>query len=155
MRLERVFGGGPRDARMQPIRATAASIPAERPRGARLRVLVVDDDDWILATVRDILAAEGYDVLTARGGREAVAMTRTARPGLLLLDMRMRDLDGWGVARAVREYDPGIGIIVMTAAANARRWAEEVAADAYIAKPFHLADLLRCIERFERGDPRD
>ena len=61
--------------------------------------------------------------------------------------MRMPVLDGWGFARQLKEQGRSVTIIVMTAAQNARRWAEEIDADGYIAKPFDLPDLLAAVER--------
>ena len=121
----------------------------------RTRVLVVDDDASILATVEEILLAEGYEVMTAAGGAQAVSLARSWRPTLVLLDMRMPGVDGWAVARELRASGAGVPIVVMTAAENAARWADEIAADGYLAKPFHLDDLLRCIERFREGRPQN
>ncbi len=123
----------------------------EQDESARLRVLVVDDDRSILATVHDILTAEGCDVATAAGGREAIELVRTWHPALMLLDMRMPVVDGWAVARAVRQMAIGLPIVVMTAAENAERWASEIDADGYIAKPFHLNELLDFVDRYRGG----
>lgn len=123
-------------------------------RRDRPRVLVVDDDPAILATVQDILAAEGWEVVAVETGVEAVASIRDQRPAVMLLDMRMPGMDGWAVARAAREQAPGVPIVVMTAAENAAAWAAEVAAEAYVAKPFMLDDLLRVVDRFRTGGGR-
>ncbi|HEX4744640.1 MAG TPA: response regulator, partial [Candidatus Limnocylindria bacterium] len=71
-------------------------------------------------------------------------------PFLMLLDMRMPVLDGWGVAAALRGSRHRFPVIVMTAAENAKRWADEIEADDHIAKPFDLSELLSCVERHER-----
>src|SRR3712207_9185350 len=73
------------------------------------------------------------------------------RPAVVVLDMRMPVLDGWGFARALQARQIRLPILVMTAAQNARRWAEEIGADAYLAKPFDLTDLLSAVERLHRG----
>ncbi len=142
--------GGPSGPPQQP--------PIPGLRGSRQQdrssVLVVDDDPAILATVHDILASEGWDVTAVETGAEAVARVRERRPALVLLDMRMPGMDGWAVARAVHADAPGLPIVVMTAAENAAAWAAEVAADAYLAKPFQLDDLLRVVERFRGGPSR-
>ncbi len=65
-------------------------------------VLVVDDDPAILTTVSEILQFEGYAVRTATNGAEALRLVEHARPWLILLDMRMPVMDGWGFARALR-----------------------------------------------------
>ena len=111
-------------------------------------VLVVDDDTSILDTVSSILSGEGYDVVSAATGEEALAAVARARPMVILLDMRMPVMDGWAVARAMREQGIKVPIVVMTAAESAKRWADEVGAEGYLAKPFGLDELLDAVERF-------
>ncbi|HEU5015714.1 MAG TPA: response regulator [Roseiflexaceae bacterium] len=110
-------------------------------------ILVVDDDPSILETVTEILTFEGYVVETAHNGQEALAHIDQKRPSLVLLDMRMPVLDGWGLARKLREQGLKLPILVMTAAQDARRWAQEVDADGFLAKPFDLVELLTSVER--------
>jgi two-component system chemotaxis response regulator CheY len=110
-------------------------------------ILVVDDDPSILATVSEILEFEGYPVSTATNGAEALDEIERRAPSLILLDMRMPVLDGWGLARRLGELGVTLPIVVMTAAQDARRWAEEIGAAGYVPKPFDLADLLDTVER--------
>src|SRR5687768_233387 len=110
-------------------------------------ILVVDDDASIRQTVREILDLEGYPVETASDGREALRVVERDAPSLVLLDMRMPELDGWGFAREIRERGIELPILVMTAAENARSWAAEIGADGYVAKPFELDELLAAVER--------
>ena len=114
-------------------------------RGA---VLAVDDDPSILDLMNDILEGEGYRVLLAQNGAEALHVLDGNEPCLVLLDMRMPTLDGWGFASAMRERGLRYPVVVVTAAENARAWAAEIGADAYLAKPFQLADLLAVVERY-------
>jgi CheY-like chemotaxis protein len=113
-------------------------------------ILVVDDDPTILATVSDALDLEGYAVLTATNGAEALDMleNESRRPALVLLDMRMPVLDGWGFMDALSERGLSLSVVVMTAAADARRWAREVGAHDVLAKPFELDDLVAAVQRF-------
>lgn len=111
-------------------------------------VLAVDDDPSILDLMSDILEGEGYRVLRAQNGVEALRVLEGDRPCVVLLDMRMPTLDGWGFATAMHDRGLRYPIVVVTAAENARAWAAEVGAEAYLAKPFQLADLLRVVERF-------
>ncbi len=110
-------------------------------------VLVVDDDPAIRSTVAEILRLEGYPVETAENGAEALHLIHVERPAMVILDMRMPVLDGWGFARELREQGIDVPILVMTAAQNARRWAEEIGAASYVPKPFELVDLLDAVER--------
>ena len=112
-------------------------------------ILVVDDDPTILATVSEALDIEGFSVVTATNGAEALeALEQENSPPVVLLDMRMPVLDGWGFMRAIRERGLTITVVVMTAAADARRWAREIGASAVLAKPFELDDLVNAVQRY-------
>jgi CheY-like chemotaxis protein len=111
-----------------------------------LRVLVVDDEPHIRATVTAMLESEGYDVVEATNGAEALKVVETAPPDLVLLDMRMPVLDGWGFAAELRRRGHQLPIVVMTAASDAARWASEIAAPAFVAKPFGIDDLIAAVE---------
>lgn len=115
-------------------------------------ILIVDDDPSILTTVAEFLDMEGYVVTMATNGAEALDRVEQASPALVLLDMRMPVLDGWGFARQMRARGHAVPIVVMTAAQDTRRWAEEVGAIGYVAKPFDLNDLLSAVERAYGAD---
>ena len=111
-------------------------------------ILVVDDDPTILATVSEVLDMEGYDVVTATNGAEALVAVDQSVPSLVLLDMRMPVLDGWGFMRAVRERGLTLTVVVMTAAADARRWGREIGAEGVLAKPFDIDELVRAVQQW-------
>jgi DNA-binding response OmpR family regulator len=117
---------------------------------AEAPILVVDDDPAIRATVAEILELEGYPVETAPNGAAALEAVRRRRPALVLLDMRMPVLDGWGFARELAEQGIDLPILVMTAARSASVWAEEIGAAGYVSKPFDLTELLSAVERLRR-----
>lgn len=111
-------------------------------------VLVVDDELLIREVIEDLLADEGYRVVLAANGREALAVLDAQMPAVILLDMRMPVLDGWGFMRVYRERsERRAPVLVMTAARDARSWSEEVGGDAYLAKPFEIASLLALVAR--------
>lgn len=116
-------------------------------------ILIVDDDAAIRETISEALDLEGFAVRTARDGLEALRLIERLTPRLVLLDMRMPQLDGWGFARELRERGQELPIVVMTAARDARRWAEEIGARGYLAKPFELAELIETVQRFAPGSP--
>ena len=117
-------------------------------------ILVVDDDPTILATVSDALDLEGFAVVTASNGAEALeVIDADNRPSLVLLDMRMPVLDGWGFMHAVRERGLSLSVVVMTAAADARRWGREIGAHGVLAKPFELDELIAAVQRFRKVQP--
>lgn len=111
-----------------------------------LRILVVDDEPAIRATVAAMLQTEGYDVAEAANGAEALAAFEAARPDIVLLDMRMPVLDGWGFAAELRRRGHRVPIVVMTAARDAAHWASEIAASSFVAKPFGFDDLITAVE---------
>ena len=141
-----LWAGGPPRGTEPP--SSAASRPQARGEANHGTVLVVDDDTSILDTVTSILSGEGYDVVSAATGQEALEAVARKQPLLILLDMRMPIMDGWAVARALRAQGISIPIVVMTAAESAKRWADEVGAEGYLAKPFGLDELLTIVERF-------
>lgn len=148
--IEAMSGSGSAGSAQQ-----AAPGPEMPPRGAVKRedvMLVVDDDPSIIETVTSILQDVGYRAVGVGSGAEALAFLRTTRPSLILLDMRMPEMDGWTVARRLHEQGSTIPLVVMTAAKSAERWADEIGASGYLAKPFTLDDLLDLVNRY-RSDP--
>ena len=127
---------------------TGDSAAGQRP------ILVVDDDPEILAMLRDFLEGEGFAIRTATNGAEALEALEDVAPALILLDMRMPVLDGWAFAAQLREREVAYPIVVMTAAESARRWADEIGATGYIAKPFDVNELLQTIERHRQRDSK-
>jgi CheY-like chemotaxis protein len=134
--------------------AALSRSPIDDSVAERRPILVIDDDAEILAMLRDFLESEGLVVRTAANGAEALDLLWEVEPALILLDMRMPVLDGWGFAERFRERQLAYPIVVMTAAESARRWAEEIGATAYIAKPFDVNELLQTIERHRQRDSR-
>jgi CheY-like chemotaxis protein len=141
-------GSGPRVGYGAKLQADNLSIGPKQPDGGT--ILVVDDDVSIRMAVAEILAFEGYNVASAANGAEALEAVERLNPSLVLLDMRMPVLDGWGFARELRARGHRPPILVMTAAQSARRWAEEIGAQGYLAKPFDLSELLRVVEETQR-----
>ena len=111
-------------------------------------VMVVDDDPDIQLLLRLELSAEGYDVVTADDGLEAVDRIPTVRPDVVLLDVMMPGLDGWGVLE--RLDDPKPAVIVVSGLATDRdhhyRHAVEMGALGFVSKPFDSSKLLELIE---------
>ncbi len=109
-------------------------------------ILVVDDDPIIRESISELLDLEGYHIQTATNGLEALQMLeRGMTPCVVLLDMRMPVMDGWGFARALKERGLHLPVVVMSAAQSARSWAAEIHADGFVAKPFGADELLRSV----------
>ena len=112
------------------------------------RLLVVDDDPTIREMLEMVLDSEGYEVTTAAHGLAAFAVLDDARPHVILLDMKMPVMDGWTFLELYRRRpNPKPPIVVVTAAQDDLRRAAEVGADAYVAKPFAIDELLRVLDR--------
>lgn len=113
------------------------------------RILVVDDDPDIRTAIGMTLEEEGYVVDTASHGADALVLLEQTPPALILLDMRMPVLDGWGFMQAYRQSSlPMVPVIVLTAARDAAVYAHEVAATDYLAKPFRIEELLRVVAEY-------
>jgi len=114
-------------------------------------VLIVEDDPDLLDMMEIVLDSADYPVRKALNGKEALEATREQMPGLILLDMKMPVMDGWEFAqRFKREFDGAAPIVVVTAAADAKMRAEEIGAQGYLAKPFEIDDLIRCVNKHYR-----
>ncbi len=119
------------------------------PSTGRGSILVVEDDPDLLSLMEMILQGEGWRVRTAREGREALARVKEELPSLVFLDRRLPGLNGWEFAREFRaRYGAVSPIVVVTAAEDARRRAEEIGAQGWLAKPFEIDDVLAAAARW-------
>jgi len=110
------------------------------------RVLVVDDDESIRQFIEMALRDDGFEVAVAPEGATALQEAEVFKPDVILLDMRMPGVDGWTFAETYRAGPgPHAPILVLTAARDAEEYAEAIRADAVLAKPFDLAELIRTL----------
>jgi two-component system cell cycle response regulator DivK len=115
------------------------------------RILVADDTDSGRELVKTVLEGSGYEVLEARNGLEAVALAREHVPDLIILDLHMPGLDGFGVIQELRREATftATPIVALTASAmmGDKERATAVGFTSYITKPIRLTDLRREVER--------
>jgi CheY-like chemotaxis protein len=115
------------------------------------KILVIEDEGPIRNNLERLLRAEGYAVVTAENGVLGVRAAARERPDLVLCDVLMPEMDGYGVLAALRQSveTARIPFIFLTASADRadRRLALEHGADEYITKPFKLQDVLAAIKR--------
>jgi len=106
-------------------------------------ILVVDDDRKIVALVRAYLEREGFTVITAYDGREALSQARAEDPALIVLDLMLPELDGYEVMRLLRA-DTDVPVLMLTARSSLpeRIIGLEKGADDYLPKPFSPAELV-------------
>ena len=111
--------------------------------GLRPLLVVVDDEQGILDVVGRFARRAGYEVITCSGGREAIAQLQTNRADLVLVDLRMPDVGGLEVLRAIRETDPRCQAVLMTGYASVDTAVEAIKLGAtdYLSKPLDVARL--------------
>lgn len=114
-------------------------------------VMVIEDDTDIRTSLKEILELQGYDVLTAENGLDALSVLKgSAKPNLILLDMKMPIMDGWEFAEKFHKtYDNSTPIVVVTAAADAEQRAKDIHATGWISKPFEMGEMLKKIKECE------
>jgi CheY-like chemotaxis protein len=115
------------------------------------RVLVVDDDDVIRQLITVNLELEGFDVVTAVDGQDALEKVKDAQPRVITLDVMMPRLDGWEAAARLRS-DPDtahIKVILLSARAQEAdlQRGERIGVDAYLTKPFDPDELIDLVRR--------
>lgn len=124
--------------------------------GTPTRVLVVDDEPQVVWMLQFGLEADGYETVAARDGVAALEAVREHRPNVVLLDVMMPVLDGWSVLETLRslpEQDrPRVVILSARASRDDRAKAEELGADAFVAKPFNVDDVLGVVRELGSGD---
>ena len=114
---------------------------------SKLRVLIADDNPDILILLRTNLRAAGYESLEAGNGQIALERIAEDKPDIVLLDLMMPVLDGWGVLEAlvgVADAPPVIVVSASDSSANVER-ARELGVAAYVTKPFNLPALVQLV----------
>jgi len=118
------------------------------------RIIIADDYADNRELLRIMLSVVGYEIQEARDGRECLKMALAEPPDLILIDVSMPVLDGWGVLRELRadERTRRIPCVAFTALADMNdERALQKGFDAYLAKPFNGKDLLETVERLLAG----
>ncbi|MFH1347488.1 MAG: response regulator [Candidatus Margulisiibacteriota bacterium] len=114
------------------------------------KILVVDDEPDVASLLTLLLKSQGYNVVSAGDGQEALEKARTWQPSLILLDIMLPKLDGYKVARMLKfdENFRHIPIIMLTAKIQEKDkiMGLEMGADAYVSKPFNTPNLLELIK---------
>ncbi len=118
-----------------------------------LKVLVVEDETVLLETLAYNLGKQGYEVLTAADGYQAIALARKERPALLILDLMLPGVDGFEVCRILRQ-EMSVPILMLTARAEEvdKVVGLEVGADDYMTKPFSMRELMARVKALLRRE---
>ena len=112
-------------------------------------ILLVDDEDTIRLFLEKTLREEGYEALTAATGAEALEITRSELPDLVLLDLKLPDMSGLEVLRQIKEEVPEVCVIMLTAFGDIETAVTAMKKDAFdfVSKPVNLEQLLMTIEK--------
>jgi DNA-binding response OmpR family regulator len=112
-----------------------------------VRILIVDDNRDILDLVQRLLTTSGYDVITARDGREALQQDAAATPDMLILYVNLPHFSGWDVCRRVKSKRsvPVLLLTVRAEQADIER-SRDAGADEHLAKPFEIGQFLSRVE---------
>ena len=112
-------------------------------------ILIVDDEQSYRQLLSLVFGDAGYNVKTAGNGREALDLLKTEAVDMIVSDVRMPDIDGIDMLRALRETMPDVGIVFMTAHASveAAREAFKLGADDFIEKPFDVDELKLIVKK--------
>ncbi|MFA5142880.1 MAG: response regulator [Candidatus Omnitrophota bacterium] len=112
------------------------------------KILVVDDERDICDFVQSFFRERGYDVLTASSGEDALTAVKNDRPDLILLDIKMKGMDGIAALKHIKDLDKKIKVVMVTALEDQERMDEacRLGACEYITKPLVLDHLERAVE---------
>lgn len=112
-----------------------------------VRILVVDDEVSIRELLQAFLEEEGYTVVLASNGQDALARLAERPIAAVLLDLNMPVMDGWACLAQLRQLEPDLPVVVMTAGLPARHVAEQRGAAGFLEKPFELQELIDTVDR--------
>ncbi len=114
------------------------------------KILVVDDDPYILMSLEFLMKKNGYEVMIARNGEEALDAVEKLHPDLVLLDIMMPDVDGYAICRHIKSSKKLSDIIVVFLSAKTKeadvKKGYDLGAALYISKPFSTRDLMKSVK---------
>lgn len=116
------------------------------------KILIVEDNDLNLKLFRDLLAAHGYDTIETKDGVEAIALTISEHPDLILMDIQLPEISGLDVTRRLKSDVATSEIPIIAVTAFAMKDDEEkilaAGCEAYISKPISIVPFLNTVRRF-------
>jgi two-component system cell cycle response regulator DivK len=135
-----------------PRAAEATRTPERRYQVKRKRILIVEDDRLSLIVLRQLLSAQGYEILQSSEGWDGINRARKEQPDLIVMDIKLPDISGLDAAILLKKDDQtkNIPIIAVTAFVKPedKTNALKSGCDAHIAKPVNIGSLLRTVESF-------
>jgi len=116
------------------------------------RILIVEDNDLNLKLFRDLLTAHGYETIETKEGLEAITLTRSEHPDLILMDIQLPEISGLDVTRKLKSEHAISSIPIIAVTAFAMKDDEEkilaAGCEAYISKPISIVPFLNTVRKF-------
>jgi two-component system cell cycle response regulator DivK len=116
------------------------------------RILIVEDNDLNLKLFRDLLTAHGYETIETKEGLDAITLTRSEHPDLILMDIQLPEISGLDVTRRLKSEEAIRDIPIIAVTAFAMKDDEEkilsAGCEAYISKPISIVPFLNTVRRF-------
>ena len=132
--------------------AEASPTPERRYQVKRKRILVVEDDRLSRIVLRQLLTAQGYEILQSSEGRDGMSRARNEQPDLILMDIKLPDISGLDATLLLKKDNrtKNIPIIAVTAFVTPEDKANalESGCDAYVSKPLNILNLVKTVESF-------
>jgi two-component system chemotaxis response regulator CheY len=118
-----------------------------------LRILIVDDDQFVRSVLRDVLSLRGYECSEAGDGEEALEKMRAQAPDVVLLDLLMPKMSGIQALEEIRRAHPGSRVVVITSLASDALVARALSAGAsgFVIKPFHPIEIQEAVQQAVRA----
>jgi len=120
------------------------------------KILVVDDDFSIRSLFKEFLEPEGYSVLQAADGRQALEILDAQAPDLLIVDRAMPGMGGIELLKALQDRHSAVPVIMISAFGEESLWGQAIGLGAqdYLLKPFTRGDVLKLVKKFTDGEKK-
>lgn len=126
--------------------------------GEKKKILIVEDNDLNLKLFRDLLGANGYETIETKEGIDAISLTRSMRPDLILMDIQLPGISGLEVTERIKADESIRHIPVIAVTAFAMKDDEQkilrAGCEAYISKPISITDFLSSVKKFLSEEQR-
>ena len=120
-----------------------------------MKILIVEDQQYVSSLLADAVSLQGHEVLVAGGGIEGLALIDRERPDAVFLDIAMPDLDGVEVLRRIRQRSPELPVVVITGEASAQQREDlsRLGVTDFVEKPLLLAQIQQTLSDVARRSP--
>ena len=114
------------------------------------KILIVDDAEFLRVRISRMLVSEGYEIIEAENGLEAINAYKSERPDVVLMDITMPQMDGLAALREIQGHDPDAKVVMLTALGQESVVLEAIKAGAkdFIVKPFEHARVMSAISKY-------